>query len=325
MRTARIAIAFVVAWMISMPAFAAGSSRSVKAIGLTVSDVDRAVAFYTQVLTFEKISDVEVAGADYEHLEGVFGLRIRVVTLKLGAEQLVLTQYLAPRGRAFPADSRSNDRWFQHAAIVVSDMDRAYAQLRENHVEYASSGPQTLPAWNKAAGGIRAFYFRDPDEHYLELIEFPAGKGDPRWHRSDGRLFLGIDHSAIVVSDTARSEAFYRDLGFHVAGGSENYGNEQEHLSNVFGAHLRITSMRTESGPGIELLEYLAPRDGRPMSADVRPNDLVFWDVMIAEPDRSLLEHLGANPVATPRRELGFESATIVRDPDGHAMELVEQ
>ena len=325
MRTARVGIVAVLVWLISGPAFAASSSRSVMAIGMTVSDVDRSVAFYTQVLTFEKISDVEVAGADYEHLEGVFGLRMRVVTLKLGAEQLSLTQYLAPRGQAFPADSRSNDRWFQHAAIVVSDMDRAYARLRENHVEYASSGPQTLPAWNKAAGGIRAFYFRDPDEHYLELIEFPSGKGDPRWQRSDGRLFLGVDHSAIVVSDTAKSEAFYRDLGFHVAGGSENYGDEQEHLNNVFGAHLIVTSMRTESGPGIELLEYLAPRDGRAMPADVHPNDIVFWDVMIAGPDRSLLERLGANPVATPRRELGFENAAIVRDPDGHAIELVKQ
>ena len=325
MKTARVAIAVVFVWLISISAFSAGSRLSVKAIGMTVSDIDRSVAFYTQLLAFEKISDVEVAGADYEHLEGVFGLRMRVVTLKLGAEQLVLTQYLASRGRAFPADSRSNDRWFQHAAIVVSDMDRAYARLRENRVEYASTEPETLPAWNKAAGGIRAFYFRDPDEHFLELIEFPAGKGDPRWLRDDGRLFLGIDHSAIVVGDTGRSEAFYRDLGFHVAGGSENYGDEQEHLNNVFGARLKITSMRTESGPGIELLEYLAPRDGRPMPPDVRPNDIVFWNVVIAGPDALIVQKLGAEPVATPHRELGFEKAAIVRDPDGHAMELVEQ
>ena len=325
MRTSRVAIATLAVWLIFATAVAAGSNRSVQAIGMTVSDIDRSVAFYTQVLTFEKVSDIEVAGPDYEHLEGIFGLRMRVATLKLGTEKLILTQYLAPKGRAFPADSRSNDRWFQHIAIVVSDMDRAYARLREDHVEYASSGPQTLPAWNKAAGGIRAFYFRDPDEHYLELIEFPAGKGDPRWQQSDGSLFLGIDHSAIVVSDTARSERFYRGLGFHVAGGSENYGDEQEHLNNVFGAHLRITSMRADGGPGVELLEYLAPSDGRAMPADVRPNDIVYWNLMIAAPDALGVQKLGANSVATLGRELGFEAAAIVRDPDGHAMELVKQ
>lgn len=326
MRTARGASALPVIWLIACPAFAAGSRRSVSAVGMTVSDIDRAVAFYTQVLPFEKVAEVEVAGPDYEHLEGIFGLRMRVVSLRLGAEKLILTQYLVPKGRAFPADSRSNDRWFQHIAIVVSDMNRAYARLRENHVEYASSGPQTLPAWNKAAGGIRAFYFRDQDEHYLELIEFPAGKGDPRWHQPDDRLFLGIDHSAIVVSDTKKSLTFYRDLlGFHVAGGSENYGDEQEHLNNVFGAHLKITTMRAEGGPGVELLEYLAPRDGRAIPADVRPNDIVFWNVMISGPTAAILQRLASASVATPRHELGFSRAAIVRDPDGHAMELIEQ
>ena len=51
---------------------------------------------------------------------------MRVVRMKLGDEFIELTEYLAPRGRAFPIDSRSNDRWFQHVAIIVSDMDKAY-------------------------------------------------------------------------------------------------------------------------------------------------------------------------------------------------------
>src|SRR3712207_7016443 len=49
-----------------------------------------------------------------------------------------------------------------------------------------------------------------------------------------------------------------------VAGASENYGTEQEHLNNVRGARLRITSLRApRGGIGVEFLEYLAPRDGR--------------------------------------------------------------
>lgn len=305
-------------------AFAASSGRAVGAVGMTVSNMDRSIAFYSEVLQFEKVSDVEAAGSDYEHLEGIFGLRMRVVRMRLGDESLILTQFLVPKGHAFPADSRSNDLWFQHIAIVVSDMDRAYSRLREDEVEYASTGPQTLPAWNRAAGGIRAFYFRDPDEHYLELIQFPAGKGDPRW-QSKSRLFLGIDHSAIVVDDTARSIAFYCDwLGFHVAGKSENYGLEQEHLNNVFGAHLRITSLRADRGPGVELLDYLSPRDGRPIPFDARPNDLAFWEVILTGPLDPVLRQTGASAVATPGHQLGFARAAMVRDPDGHAMELTE-
>src|SRR6266481_5967076 len=196
----------------------------VSALSMVVSDMDRAVAFYSQALTFEKVSDVEVFGDDYEHLEGLFGIRMRVVRLRLGDESIELKEFLTPQGRPMPVDSRSDDRWFQHIAIIVGDMDRAYEILREHHTTQASTGPQTLPAYIKGAGGIRAFYFRDPDGHFLEILQFPPDKGDPKWHRPSGKLFLGIDHTAIVVGDTEASLKFYRDtLGMRIAGESENY------------------------------------------------------------------------------------------------------
>src|ERR1051325_2227486 len=243
----------------------------VDAISITVSDMDRAVDFYSNVLTFEKISDTEVATEQYEQLESVFGLRVRIVRMRLGDEFIELHEYLAPKGRPIPVDSLSYDRWFQHVAIIVSDMDRAYRVLRQNRVQHASTGPQRLPDWNKNAGGIEAFYFKDPDNHVLEILHFPEGKGNPKWHKPTDRLFLGIDHTAIVVSNTDESLKFYRDvLGFEIGGASENYGDEQEHLNNVFGARLRITSLHVASGPSIEFLEYLAPRDGRPAPPDTR-------------------------------------------------------
>src|SRR2546430_17021250 len=89
--------------------------KGVDAIGITVTDMDRAVNFYSKVLTFQKVSDTEVAGENYEHLEGVFGLRMLVVRMRLGDEVIELTEYLVPKGRPIPLDSRSNDRWFQHS------------------------------------------------------------------------------------------------------------------------------------------------------------------------------------------------------------------
>jgi len=219
----------------------------VDSVGITVRDLDRAIAFYTDVLEFQLRAEWDIAGDDYEHLYGVFGARVRVARLQLGAESIELMEFVTPRGgRAAPADSRSNDRWFQHVAIIVDDMDRAYARLSEHSVEHASSGPQRLPDWNVAAGGIEAFYFRDPDGNHLEVLEFPPGKGDLRW-QSDERLFLGLDHTAIVVARTDDSLRWYRDtLGMTVVGTAENYGPEQERLNNVFGARLRITALRAE-------------------------------------------------------------------------------
>src|SRR6266567_2059833 len=309
--------------------------EGVDAIGITVSDMDRAVDFYSKVLTFEKVSDTEVAGEDYEHLEGVFGLRMRVVRMRLGDEFIELTEYLAPKGRAISADSRSNDRWFQHVAIIVSDMDKAYRWLRQNKVEHASSGPQRLPDWNKNAAGISAFYFKDPDGHPVEVLQFPADKGADQWHRPSDKLFLGIDHTAIVVADTDASVKFYRDLlGMHVAGESENYGTEQEHLNNVFGARLRITALRGASGPGIELLEYLAPRDGRPFPSDEQANDVVHRQTVLltrgvdaaARQLRSdRVNFVSSGVIANQTGQLGFSKALLVRDPVGHAIEIEEK
>src|SRR6266508_3125571 len=92
--------------------------KGVDAIGLTVSDLDRSVAFYSVVLQFQKVSETEVDGDSYEHVVGVFGLRLRIARLRLGGEYIELMEFLAPKGRPAPADSRSNDRWFQHVAII---------------------------------------------------------------------------------------------------------------------------------------------------------------------------------------------------------------
>ncbi len=343
------------AWTLSFaqsPSLTVSSSliQAVDSVGFTVSDIDRSVEFFSKVLSFEKVSDVEVTGEDYEHLQGVFGLRMRVVRMRLGDEFIELTEYLAPRGRPVPLDSRSNDRWFQHVAIIVSDMDRAYQWLRKNKVEHASTGPQRLPDWNKNAGGIKAFYFKDPDGHALEILQFPEGKGDEKWHRlgiqnkgqnkgqNADKLFLGIDHTAIVIGDTDSSLKFYRDtLGMRVAGESENYGIEQERLNNVFGARLRITALRAASsngGPGIEFLEYLAPRDGRVTPEDKKTNDLIHWQTKLVTNDiesaavrlrESRFNFISSGLIQFAEPVLGLKRSILVRDPDAHAIQLVER
>lgn len=310
-------------------------ASTVDSVDITVSDIDRAVTFYAGVLDFEKVSDTEVAGDSFESLEGVFGVRMRIVRMRLGDEFIVLTEYLAPKGRPISTGARSNDRSFQHIAIIVSDMDKAYARLRQNKVEHASSGPQRLPDWNTNAAGIKAFYFKDPDGHPLEILQFPPDKGQKKWHRRSDKLFLGIDHTAIVVGDTEASLRFYCDLlGLRIAGKSENYGTEQEHLNNVFGAHLRITSLRAGSGPGVELLEYLSPRDGSPFPLDEHANDVIHRQTVLVTKNaeqaaRDLLSakvnFVSSAVIANQKDGLRYKAAFIVRDPDGHAIEIEQK
>jgi catechol 2,3-dioxygenase-like lactoylglutathione lyase family enzyme len=327
-------IGWIIVGVLSLAAFITTINgqtvTKVDRVGFTVSDMDKAVDFYTRVLPFNKVKDQEIAGPEFERLSGVFGARVRIVDLTLGSETLELTEYLAPQGRPVPIDSQSNDRWFQHIAIIVSDMDAAYRHLRANKIRHASTGPQTLPSYITAAAGISAFYFKDPDGHVLEVLSFPPDKGAMKWRdRASSRtLFLGIDHTAIVVGDSAASLSFYRDtLGLNVVGTSDNYGPEQEHLNNVFGAKLHITGLHTaEDGIAVEFLKYIAPTTGRPFPADTRSNDLWHWETTFAVKRLDSIfkgaEYISSGLLTVNKDNFGFGKAAMIRDPDGHAVRL---
>src|SRR5262249_23519750 len=149
----------------------------------------------------------------------------------------------------------------------------------------------TAPGVEHQGSGHQAFYFKNPDEHSLEILQFPPDKDDTKWHRPTEKLFFGIDHTAIVVRNTEDSLKFYRDVvGPTVVGRRENYGAEQECLNNVFGARLRITTLRA-AGRAIEFLEYLAPRDGRLFPIDARANDLFHWQTTLIARDLEATAH----------------------------------
>ena len=305
----------------------------VEAIGITVKEMDRSLKFYTDVLGFKKISDAEYTGEGIENLEGLFGIHTRVARLQLGDEFIELTDYLTTGGRSIPEDAKSNDLIFQHIAVVVSDMDKAYAQLRKYDVEHVSTAPQTLPKSIPGAAGIRAFYFHDPDDHNLELIWFPKGKGQDKWQQRNGKTFLGIDHTAIGVSNTENSHHFYTELlCIERKGDSWNKGIEQAHLNNVENASLHITGYRSSQGPGIEFLQYISPGPGKPYPSDSHADDLWHWQTtLIVNDAKNLYQRFKAMNTKFVSKELvvqqvGKVSAKsfIVRDPDGHAL-LIKQ
>lgn len=311
-------------------------ASSVGAIGFTVSDMDRSATFYHDVLTFQPISDVEVDGPEYDRLWGIFGVRARIVRMRLGEQQLELIEFLSPPDvRPIPVPSYSNDLWFQHFAIVVRDMDAAWAQLRKHHVRQISPRPQTIPVSNVKAAGIKAIKFRDPDGHNLELLWFPEGKGNAKWHRSGTDIFLGIDHTAMTVRSTENSIAFYRDLlGMTVVGGTLNMGAEQERLDSLPGARARVTGMKPQTGTvGVEFLEYQLPAAGRPFPIDSHPTDLWHWQTTLVVPNveaaamtlRGKTSFVSSAVAILSDQTLGFTKAFLVRDPDGHVMQLVSR
>ena len=252
------------------------SALRVLRISRVVADLDRTAAFYGQALGFETISR-----------------RDDTAVMRLGDVVVALVRPVA-LGLPYPPDGRSDDLWFQHLAIVVADMDAAYAHLCGfgGWQAISEGGPQLLPPDN---GSVRAFKFRDPDGHPLELIWFPA---DP----AQNELFTRIDHSAVAVRHAARSAGFYRALGFHVAARAFNHGPAQDRLDGLPDAVARIISLRppASESAGLELLGYQPPGRLAPAS---RPEDQVTdWMLVMVD---------------------GTGSPRAVRDPDGHRLVLI--
>ncbi len=308
--------------------------QRIRAIGLTVTSVERSQNFYEQALNFKTVSDITLEDQNYSALEDVAPSKIRIITLQLGDELIYLMEYLNLEGKLIPSDSQSNDLWFQHLAIAVNDMDRAYAHLQSFPIDPISVEPQTIPPSNEASAGVRAFKFKDPDRHNLELIWFPPGKGQDKWHQHTNHLFLGIDHSAIAVANTEQSLQFYRDiLGMHIEGGSLNQGETQARLDGLPEAQVRVTALRpAQGGLGIELLDYITPANGRAMPSDWKSYDIAHMQVELVVNDIQAVELLRQNGVQSVSSQLvqtntlspdrqGF----LVKDPNGHAMLLIAE
>ncbi|MBU2527051.1 MAG: VOC family protein [Bacteroidetes bacterium] len=312
------------------------SAKNVSEVTITVSNLDALLPFYTDVLPFKIEEKFNIAAETAAKLYNISKsvAAVKAVRLSLGDQRIVLQEFPeATNQQAIPSDSKSNDLWFQHIAIVVSDMDKAYEILRNNRVTHVSTSPQTLPAYITAAAGISAFYFRDPDGHNLELIYFPPGKGNPKWQETSDKIFLGIDHTAIGVSDTPSQQKFYESIGLILAGTSENYGPEQEHLNQVFGARLDISGFMAQKGMGVEFLEYIAPPGGRKYPENSKVTDLWHWHSSIEVSDLDYLyqqlknrdiEIVSKEIVDLKNTKINASRGIVIRDLDGHAILLFE-
>src|SRR5207247_10891630 len=88
------------------------------------------------------------------------------------------------------------------------------------------------------------------------------------------------------------------------------------------------------SGPGVEFLEYMAPRDGRPYAADARASDIFQWQTNFVSTHVRDAEgrlrggkfaFISPGTVDISNGQARFQRALSVRDPDGHAIKVLEK
>jgi catechol 2,3-dioxygenase-like lactoylglutathione lyase family enzyme len=249
-------------------------------VALVVGDITEAELFFEEAFDFVTL-ERRIGDRAQAELYGVPHAQLRETVMELDAQRLSLLAFDVP-GAPYPHGSTSTDLWFQHFAIIVSDMDAAYARLtaRRGFTPISEGGPVRLP---ESSGGVTAFKFRDGDGHPLELLAFPAGSGPAYWERKrDDALFLGIDHTAIAVGDTARSIAFFdQAFGLELGTQSENVGIEQARLDAVPDARVTVSGLNPKTAPPhLELLGYhVGPR--RPIAHATTSRDLAATHVVL--------------------------------------------
>jgi catechol 2,3-dioxygenase-like lactoylglutathione lyase family enzyme len=269
---------------------------------LTTADAKSAAQFYEAAFGCRRIATERLAGPDFQRLMNVTGGADRI-TLGLGREIIELVQFDLP-GEPYPRESSSSDLAFQHFAIVVADMPRAIQRLSivADWTPISMGGPQCLPA---SSGGVTAFKFRDPEGHPLELLAFPED-GTSDWAAvSPDETCLGIDHSAIGVSDSAVSIAFYESFSLGVSARSFNHGSAQDKLDDVRAAQVDVTALAPRHPtPHLELLCYRRPQ--RRPAPVWKANDIACTRLIF-----SLSRASNAVDDLIAGRSM--------RDPDGHA------
>ena len=274
-----------------------GTVVRLASFGLVTADADALAAFYEATLGCRRLACERRSGA-------------QCLTLGLGREIIALTQFDCP-GRPYPRDTSCADLIFQHFAVVVTDMAAVYRRLTKigGWRPISQGGPLRLPP---RSGGVTAFKFRDPEGHPLELLAFPEHDVPPHWRALSGDdPCLGIDHSAIGIADSARSIAFYENLGLRVVAQTLNHGPEQSLLDGLAAPVVEVTALApVHATPHIELLCY------RPATIDagqeVRHDDIAATRLFLATHD------LPRGPSDGARGE-GLGRKTML-DPDGHRL-----
>lgn len=142
--------------------------------GITVSNLERSLAFWRDVLGFELSHTAHQTGELAEEITGVAGVEIKLAVVKTpGGHKIELLQYLAPSDRNH-AHLRPCDVGHVHVTLLVDDLDAVLEKISASGWK-AAGKPQTLKSGPNA--GKRVIYVRDPDGTTIEFMEMPVRGG----------------------------------------------------------------------------------------------------------------------------------------------------
>jgi catechol 2,3-dioxygenase-like lactoylglutathione lyase family enzyme len=132
-------------------------------VAISVQDMEKAIAFYRDVIGMEKVFDREF-GEPMARLIGEPGAQVRIVHMKLGDSAVELFDYRSPEGRTPCPDARQSDYGLTHIGFIVEDFWGLYQHLRDHDVEFLGEPVEIRP-------GVFVAYFRGAEYEVCEIRE----------------------------------------------------------------------------------------------------------------------------------------------------------
>ena len=294
--------------------------------------MDRAVDVLHARADFEQVSDVELAGRDVRAAAG----RLRRAHARRPAaarrRALELTEYLRRAAGRCPPTRAATIAGSSTSRSSCRDMDRAYARLRaarrRARLDRAAAAAGLEPERRRHPGVLlprsRRPLPRDPavSARQGRCAMAPRRRSAVPRHRPHRDRRRRHRRSAALLSRHARPARRRRERELRPRAGAP-----EQRVRRA----AAITTLRAPTGPGVELLEYLAPRDGRPAPPDLKANDIAHWHSTIVTRGAAaaLASQFGGwlvSPVVLPiDSRSGFARGLMMRDPDGHGVQLVER
>jgi catechol 2,3-dioxygenase-like lactoylglutathione lyase family enzyme len=147
--------------------------RGIDHVGLTVTDLDRAVEFWCGRLGLRLLQRVTENDPDMAALIGEDSVEVEIADLDAGDGRIIeLIKYIRPTGR--PVRARNSNPGTTHIALRVDDLDEALARLEGSGARQISRHPVLLHDPGGAWDGVACCYIADPDGIIVELIQRPG-------------------------------------------------------------------------------------------------------------------------------------------------------
>ena len=135
-------------------------------VAMSVKEMDKAIAFYRDVIGMEKVFDREF-GSGLAQLIGAEKAKVRVVHMKLGEAFVELFYYEYPKGREPIPDHQQSDYGLTHIGFMVEDFQATYQHLRDHGVKFLSDPVELRP-------GVFVAYFRGAEHEVCEIREITS-------------------------------------------------------------------------------------------------------------------------------------------------------